>query len=186
MAKQDALKDSELGFLVSSTLHKLEHISDHHVKERRKHFRITNLVVYIVSVLLLLIAVVNMFYLYDFYTNTIRIINTTHQLDKTVVVISSNMKKIEQNMDKYTKHMASMEDVYKDVSSISSVMPEMQNSMSTLQYSMSDMNKIMAFVNRDVQLIDFHLKGMTNKVSNLGIDMYKIARPMGKFNGMLP
>jgi len=28
MAKQDALKDSELGFLVSSTLHKLEHISD--------------------------------------------------------------------------------------------------------------------------------------------------------------
>ncbi|MFK5893222.1 MAG: hypothetical protein QM504_08385 [Pseudomonadota bacterium] len=184
--EQDALKNSQLGFLVSSTLHKLEHVSDHHVQERRKHFRVTNFFVFIVSALLMIIAIVNMFYLYGFYQNTLRIIKTTHALDNTVIDISKSMNKIKQSMGKFNTHMSSMEGVYSDVSSISSVMPDMQKSMSSFQSNMNKMNRVMEFVNRDIQLIDFHLKGMTNSVSNLGSDMYKIARPMGMFNGMLP
>ena len=83
----DSLKESDLGILVSSTLHKLETISDHHVKERRKNFRITNVLVFIVSALLLIIGVINMYYLYGFYQSTMRIINTVHELDSTVNVI---------------------------------------------------------------------------------------------------
>ncbi|MFK5986818.1 MAG: hypothetical protein QM479_15535 [Pseudomonadota bacterium] len=185
-AKDDALQNSELGFLVSATLHKLEHISDHHVKERRKHFRITNLVVSIVSGLLFLIAVANMYYLYDFYNNTMRIISTTHTLDNTVLDITRTMDEMKNKMVKFNQHMASMPIVYKDISGITAVMPEMQNSMSALQNNIYEMNKIMRFVNRDIQLIDFHLHIMTRKVSNMGVNMFHLARPMGMFNGILP
>jgi len=184
--EQDALKNSQLGFLVSSTLHKLEHISDHHVKERRKHFRITNFIVYIVSALLVIIGIINMFYLYDFYNNTMRIITTTHALDETVITITNNMNQMDHTMSKMNTHMSSMQGVYQDVSSISSVLPKMQNTMSGFEVDMSNMNKIMDFVNRDIQLIDYHLNDMTAKVSNLGVNMYRIAKPIGMFNGVLP
>jgi len=184
--EQDTLKNSPLGFLVSSTLHKLEHISDHHVKERRKHFRITNFIVYIVSALLVIIGIINMFYLYDFYNNTMRIIATTHALDETVILITNNMDQMDYTMGKMNTHMSSMQGVYQNVSSISSILPKMQSTMLGFKGDMSDMNNTMEFVNRDIQLIDFHLNDMTGKVSNLGVNMYKIARPIGMFNGMLP
>ncbi len=182
----DALKNSQLGFLVSSTLHKLEHISDHHVSERRKGFRITNMLVMIVSGCLLLIAIVNMYYLYNFYNDTMRIIKTTHTLDETVIDITSSMANMNKNMAKFNAHMDSMPGVYDNISSITKLMPEMNTSMHSIQTNMENMNDVMAFVNRDIQLIDFHLHTMTNRVRHIGGNMYQLARPMGMFNGILP
>jgi GTP1/Obg family GTP-binding protein len=184
--KNDALQDSELGFLVSSTLHKLEHISDHHVTERRKGFRITNIMVIIVSILLFLIATINMYYLYYFYDDTIRIIKTTHSLDNTVLKITRSMKNMNENMAKFNKHMDSMPAVYENMASMSHLLPKMNSSMLSIKTDMQNMNHVMVFVNRDIQLIDFHLYSMTGKVRHIGGNMNQLAKPMGMFNGILP
>ncbi len=185
-ASEDSLKQSELGILVASTLHKLESISDHHVEERRKNFRITNVVVFVVAALLLIIGIINMFYLYHFYQSTMRIIKTTHDLDMTVELIGKNMQQIDHTMGRFNTHIASMNGIYDDISTISYIMPEMHNSMSTLQLNMSNMNDVMGFVNKDIQLIDFHLQGMNYKVANMGGDIYQLAKPIGMFNRFIP
>jgi len=184
--KDDALKGSDLGLLVSSTLHKLEHISDHHVKERRGHFRVTNTIVIIVSVLLLLIACINMYYLYHFYIDSKRIIDTAHGLDDTVLIISKSMKKITGKMEKFSQHLDSMPAVYDDISSLTEVMPTMQKTMVDFQMNVKQMNTVMNFVNKDIQLIGFHLSTMTQKVSYMGSNIQQLAKPMGMFNGILP
>lgn len=69
-------KDTELGDQISSSLYKLEHISDHHVKERRNHFRSTNNFVAIISALILIIAGLNLYNLYYFYDDTMEIIKS--------------------------------------------------------------------------------------------------------------
>lgn len=181
-ADNDALTQTELGFVVASTLHKLEHVSNFHVKERRKHFRITNIIVIGISLLLFFIALVNVFFLYDFYKSTMKIIGITHDLDNTVVQITSQMDDINHTLAKYNQHMGHMKGMYEDINSISTVMPSMSSNLSDIQYSVMGMNSVMKFVNKDIHLIDVNLQHMTHNVSLMGGNIYQIAKPISKFN----
>ena len=184
--KTENLKDSDLGLLVSSTLHKLEHISDHHVKERRHHFRITNIYVGIISALILIIAVFNLYYIYDFYKETMNIINTIHALDDTVKIISDDMVQVTSTMAKFKSHMGNMQGIYADVSSMSDVMPLMENNMSGVKTDMGHLNQNMQEISSDMSMIDFHLKNMSGNVTHMEKNIHDMARPMGKFNSILP
>jgi len=185
-AQQDLLKNTELGLQVSSTLKKLEYISDHHVKERRKHFRLTNVFVKIISSLLLLIGLVNIYYLFVFYQSTMSIIKTTHQLDETVVDITSTMNLINQSIGNFETYMRDMPDINQEMTAISSILPKIAKSMNNVHGNMEKMNGVMSLVNQDLHYIDFHIQGMTSNVNNLNINIHKIAEPMGKFNSFLP
>jgi|GEM_PF-3115837 len=182
----DNLKNTELGLLVSSCLFRLEHISDHHVKERRRHFRVTNMIVAIISSLILIIAVFNLYYIYDFYKETMHIIQNIHDLDDTVKIISVSMDQVTTSMGNMKDDMNHLQGVYGDVSSMSGTMPTMQENMSALTSDMVHLNQSMHHISSDMQVIDFHLKSMSGNVTQMEHNIYDMARPMGKFNDVLP
>lgn len=184
--EEDSLINSGIGILVSSSLYKLEHISDLHVKERRRHFRITNIFVWIVSVLIFLIAVFNLYNIYYFYDETMEIIDTIHGLDNTVNDIGQTMKQITLSMSKFNNSMESMEGVYSDVASMSEVMPLMQSNMSDAGVDISYLNQNMSAISMDMNVIDYHLKSMLGNVMHIEQNIHQIAKPMGKFNSILP
>ncbi len=182
----DILSQTELGKIVAQTLHKLEYISDHHVKERRKNFRITNMIVLTISFLLVIIAMINVLYLYDFYDSTMRILDTTHHLDDTVVKISNSMVTITEAMMRYNQHMQSMQYIYQDMDSLAQTIPQMQSSLSAIRQQMSQTERLLLLVNRDIQLIDTDLHQMSYQVSLMGGNIHEMAKPMDKFNSFLP
>ncbi len=182
----DALRDQKIGSIVSSSLYKLEHISNHHVKERRKSYRITNLFVITVAIFILMIAVANLYNLHGFYNETIVIVDTVNSLDSTVETISSSMISVTASMEKINRHVKDMEGVYLDVSAISGVMPLMQNNMALVGGDMGSINNGMDGINKNMNAIDFHLKSMSSNVSRIRYNIRQISEPMGKFNSMLP
>jgi len=186
LEEMDNLKNTELGFLVSSCLYRLEHISDHHVKERRRHFRITNIIVAIISAFILIIAVFNLYYIYDFYKETMNIVTTIHDLDDTVKVISLSMDQVTVSMGNMKNDMTYMQGVYVDVSAMSDTMPLMQDNMAILRVDMGAMNQSMQQISTDMYAIDYHLKSMSGNVTQMEHNIYDMARPMGKFNDILP
>jgi len=183
---EDRLANSGIGILVSSSLYKLEHISDHHVKERRRSFRITNIFVGIISALIFLIAVVNLYNIYYFYDETMNIINMTSNLNQTVMDISANMNQITTSMQKVNQHMNSMEGVYEDVASMSAVLPLMQNNMSAIGVDVAYFNQNMDIISGNMNVIDYHLKNMSTNVRHIEHNIWQISEPMGKFNSVLP
>ncbi|MBF0265271.1 MAG: methyl-accepting chemotaxis protein [Gammaproteobacteria bacterium] len=183
---QDLFKNTELGLQVSSTLRKLEYISDHHVKERRKHFIITNIFVKIVSGFLLIIGLVNIYYLFDFYQSTMNIIETTHRLDETVVDITSTMNLIDKSVSTFEYYMKDMPNINDQMKEISGILPDISQSMNNVHGNMQKMNSVMSLLNHDLNYIEFHVQSLTTNVNNLNFNIHNIAEPMGKFNSILP
>lgn len=179
-------KDSDLGEQISSSLYKLEHISDHHVKERRHHFRMTNIFVGIMTGLILMIAGLNLYNLYYFYGDTMVIIDSVNGLDSTVVDISKNMENVALTMKKINVHMAYMDAMYSDIGSMSKTMPLMQQNMFSVGYNMGELNNTMGAINGDMEVIDHHVKNMSSHVGNMRHNVHQMARPMGKFNQFFP
>ncbi|MCU7837261.1 MAG: hypothetical protein KZQ83_18710 [gamma proteobacterium symbiont of Taylorina sp.] len=186
MSDEDRLANSGIGILISSSLYKLEHISDHHVRERRRSFRITNIFVGVVSALIFLIAVVNLYNIYYFYDETMSIINTTHDLNNTVIDIAANMNQITGSMLNINHHMASMEGVYVDVASMSDIMPLIQNNIADVGQDVAYFNRNMSAISGNMNVIDHHLKSMSGNVMHIEHNIQQIAEPMGKFNSILP
>ncbi len=179
-------KDSDLADQISSSLHKLEFISDHHVKERRNHFRKTNVFVFVISGLILVIAVLNLYNMYYFYNDSMAIINTVNQLDHTVDDISANMVSISSSMKGINTHMEYMDDVYYDVSSMSDTMPSMRISMSDMGENMGNLNDTIGTINGDMTVINYHLKSMSSNVTGMEYNVHQMSRPIGKFNQFFP
>ena len=182
----DQLVNTELGSLISSSLYKLEHISNHHVKERRRHFRITNIFVMVFSTLILIIAAFNLYYIYDFYDETRNIVKTVSDLDHTVKNISVSMVKVTGSMAQFKEHMDSLEGIHADVSSMSNTMPLMQSNMAIIETDMGKLNQNMTGISADMTMIDNNLRGMSGNVSNMGHNIYEMSKPAGKFNTILP
>lgn len=182
----DKLKDTDLGLLISSCLYKLEHISDHHVQERRRNFRVTNLIVGVISAFILIIAVFNLYYIYDFYMETMKIVNNIHDLDDTVKIISSDMQVITQSMTEFNKHMSSMQGITQDVQAMSGQLPLMQQSLGGIYGDMSALNRSMGQINQSMLSIDNDLKHMSGNVGQMGRSIYEMSVPMSKFNSVLP
>jgi len=183
---EDGLRDQKLGALISSSLYKLEYISDHHVKERRKSFRITNIFVMVVSAFIFIIAAANLYNLNGFYDETLIIVDTVRELDNTVDVIADNMVSVTGSMKEISRHVGHMEGIYSDVSSIASVLPLMQGSMTLIGNDMGRVNPSMKGMSQDMNVVGFHLNNMSINVSRIRYSVHQMADPMGKFNSILP
>ena len=182
----DALSEQKIGALISSCLYKLEYISDHHVKERRRHFRITNIFIVIVSALILIIAASNLYNLLDFYDETNLILNSVNNLDKTVENVSTSMKSITVSMGKINAHMTHMEGVYQDISSIGEVLPLMQENMVYIGKDMGGLNQNMHGITKDMGAIDHHISNMSGNVSGIRYNVKQMSDLAGPFNSMMP
>lgn len=182
----DVLIDQKLGALITSSLYKLEYISNHHVKERRRNFRITNIFVMVISALIFIIAVANLYNLNGFYNETTAIVDTVIKLDSTVEVISENMNSIAGSMKKIDRNMEHMEGIYTDIHSISGILPSMQGNMALVGNDMGSVNPGMKGMNENMSAVGFHLNNMSINVSRIRYSVHQMAEPMGKFNSILP
>jgi hypothetical protein len=178
--------ENSLNGQLSASLYRLEHISDHHLKERRHHFRITNIFVWVISSCILVIAGLNIYHLYSFYKESIVIIDTVDNLDMTVVNIAKNMKNISSSMSSINNDMAHLDDIYGDIASMSNRMYLMRNSLASVGNDIGVLNGTIYIMNQNVDGIDFYLRHMSDNMGYMGYNVQQISRPMGMFNRFLP
>jgi uncharacterized protein YoxC len=157
-----------------------------HLDERDRHFWITNLVIFVISLLLVILAIFNVYYVRVLYKDLDGIV---HNMDS----MHNNLSQVTNNMSTIAEHVQSIDKSIQYMDNISIHTAEMSKSLPRIGNAMSDMSVNVATINQDMNLMTYSMFNieqrsghMTSNVSLMRQNVRQIARPMGMMNSFFP
>ena len=154
-----------------------------HLDERHRHFRITDGVIIAISLLLAILAVVNVYFVRVLYEDLDGIVSTMESMHNHLVDVDGDMSVITKHMASFDRHMNHMGPIEAHVSALADKLPIVRAHMHGISGDMQTMNQSMELVGRGMTVIDQRVHAMTGGVANMRENVRQIARPIG---GMLP
>lgn len=157
--------------------------TQYHIDERHRHFRITDGITIIVSLLLVILAVFNVYYVQVLYKDLNGIVNNMDSMYKHLRDVDGDMAVITGHMEAFDRHMAHMEPISGHMGSLSNTMTGVRSDMGQITAEMGTIEQSMGLVGQAMGIMDRRVRSMTGGVSVMRENVGQIARPMG---GMMP
>ena len=158
-----------------------------HLDERYRHFRITDGIIIFMSVLLVVLAVFNVYYVRVLYNDMDATVGTMESMYSHLVDVDEDMAVITGHMGTFDRHMAHMESIRGHMSSITSTsLPHVRGDMGVIAGEMSTIEESMGLVARGMSVIDERVHLMRGGVSVMRENVRQIARPMGNMMPWMP
>ena len=154
-----------------------------HLDERHRHFRITDGIILITSVLLVILAVFNVYYVRLLYQDFNGIVANMISMHDHLVDVDKDMTVITGHMASFEHHMQYMEPINTHMISIAGAMPRVRAHMDGIASNMGHIEQSMELVGRGMGIIDQRVHAMVGGVAHMRENVTQIARPMG---GMMP
>ena len=157
-----------------------------HLDERHRNFKITDAVIVTISLLLVVLAVFNVYYVRVLYKDldvTVRNMESMHQ---KLVDVEDDMTVITERFGRFDRHMAHMETINSTITSMASSLPNIRDDMSLMAADMGIIDQDMALVRQAMVNIDQKMQHMTGGVSIMRTNVWQLAKPMGMMNSILP
>jgi len=157
--------------------------TQYHLDERLRHFRITDSVILITSLLLVILAVFNVYYVRVLYKDFNGIVSNMESMYAHLQNVDTDMDLITGHMADFDRHMVHMEPIHAHMVSIANTMPQLQADMHKITGEMVTIEESMGLVGRGMLVIDQRVHVMATGVAVMRENVSQIARPMG---GMMP
>jgi hypothetical protein len=157
-----------------------------HIDERHRHFRITDGVTIAISVLLVILAVFNVYYVRVLYSDLDGTVASMENMYNKLRDVDDDMLVITQRVARFDRHIAHMEQIQNNMGSIAVTLPSVRDSMDVLTGRMSVINEEMNMVRQAMANMDPRLQQMSSGVSIMRANTFQIAKPMGMMNQILP
>lgn len=157
-----------------------------HLDERYRHFRITDAVIIIISLLMVVLAVFNVYYVRVLYVELNGIVANMDTMDDHLRGIDDDMSVITQRMDAFDGHIAHMEPIHDDMETLADILPEIRSSMHGISQDMTGIEQSMGLVGEGMGVIDQRVYLMTSGVATMRQNVRQIARPFGGVGSFLP
>ncbi len=154
--------------------------------EREKHFKITDTVIVVVSVLLIILAVVNVYFVRVLYQDMGNIVDSMESMMGKLNQVDADMVVVANHVDSFSKHMRHMAPITRHVTSVTQRLPEMREDMASMALGMNLIHADMSLLRQAVGSITPSMVQMTQNISIMRHDVHDVARPMGSFNPILP
>ena len=157
-----------------------------HIDERYRHFRITDLVTIVVSVLLAVLALFNISYIQVLYNDLQEIVVAMDSMYGKLRGIDGDMAAIAQQMDSMDWRIANMEPIAAHMTSIGSNMPRIGDAMDAITTHVGTIDREMAPLGHGMLVIDQRVHSMLGGVSGIRNSVHQFAGPMGAMNPFMP
>jgi uncharacterized protein YoxC len=157
-----------------------------HVDERHKHFKITDKVIRYISILLLIVAVVNVSLVWLLSTSLDTIVNNMDSMRSRLVVIDDDMQYISTTVGKFDEHTAYMHTIANNIGSITTNLPLIRLNTDSFTISMQSIDKDMESMKKSIGDIGGNMRGITNTMVGLEYNVRQFSKPMGSMNSILP
>lgn len=158
-----------------------------HLDERYRHFRITDGIIIFMSVLLVVLAVFNVYYVRVLYNDMDATVGTMESMYSHLVDVDADMAVITEYMSTFDRHMAHMESIRGHMVSITSTsLPQVREDMGLIAGEMTTIEESMGLVARGMSVIDERVHLMRGGVSVMRENVRQIARPMGNMMPWMP
>ncbi|QEP42296.1 hypothetical protein D5085_03585 [Ectothiorhodospiraceae bacterium BW-2] len=176
----------ELREMLCRSLDRLDQLTEQNRFERHYHFRLTNTIVKISAALMLIVAVFNVLYAYDFYLRMLAIVDNISLLEQNTRSISRDMDIVVDTMSQLNSYMTGMEQINDSMILMSETMPQMNQRVGSVVNGMHQINTEMVQMSQNVQLINSSFNHIATGVLIMRGNVNQIAKPMGVMNPFMP
>jgi len=157
-----------------------------HLDERYRHFRITDGVIIVTSLLLMILAVFNVYYVRVLYEDLNGIVANMDSMYGHLVHVDDDMNIIAEQMAAFDEHIEHLEPIHVNMVSLTNTMPGIQSNMNGISKDMLGIEQSMATVGNGMGIIDDRVYLMTGGVATMRHNVREIARPLGGMNSFIP
>ncbi|MCB1758848.1 MAG: translation initiation factor 2 [Gammaproteobacteria bacterium] len=157
-----------------------------HLDERHRHFWITNLLIVGISVLLIVVAVFNVYYIRVLYQDLNGIVLNMDSMHDHLKYVERSMSTITDRVAAFDSHMGHMDQIHGHTGSMSHSLPRIASAMNQISGEVQVIRNEMSVLRGAVANIDQRTVQMTGSVGVMRENVRQIARPMGAMNSFMP
>jgi Tfp pilus assembly protein PilO len=157
-----------------------------HLDERHYHFRINKVVVISISMLLMIIAAFNIYYVRILYENMSGIVNNMDSMHYNMRSVSRKMQRITDNVVSFDESMNHMVQINAHTGAMAKVLPSMSSSMQQMVGDMEGIDQGMGRMSQSMGNMSVRVGRMSGGVAIMRENVRQIARPMGAMNPFMP
>lgn len=157
-----------------------------HLDERHRHFIITDGVIIVISLLLVVLAVFNIYHVRLLHQDFNDIVSNMDSMHDHLVDVDEDMMVITGHMASFEGHMEHMEPINAHMASLANTLPKVRAHMHGITGDMGNIEQSMELVGRGMGIIDQRVHAMTGGVANMRANVNQIARPMGNMMPFMP
>ena len=157
-----------------------------HLDERERHFKITDGVIIGISVILIVLAIFNVYYVRVLYTDLDRIVNNMDLMLGNLGKVDDDMSVIAERITAFDGHIRHMASITTHVTNVTGQLPGMNDNMRSMAANMALIERDMADLSLAVHSITPSMMQMTNNMAVMRYNVHEIARPMGSMNPIMP
>jgi methyl-accepting chemotaxis protein len=157
-----------------------------HLDERYRHFRVTDAVIIAISLVLVVTAVFNVYYVRVVYKDLDGIVRNMDSMYGKLVAVDDDMTVISDRFAAVTGHIGQMSPINAHVAGLAQAVPSVREDMGDVAGSMTRIEGNMRQLARSMGAIDVRVQQMTGGVAVMRENVVQIARPMGKMNPFMP
>jgi methyl-accepting chemotaxis protein len=157
-----------------------------HLDERHRHFWITNLLIVVISVLLVVVAIFNVYYIRVLYQDLNGIVFNMDSMYDHLKVVQGSMDEITGKVESFDQHMSHMDEINRHTASMSVSLPRIATAMNEMSREVHAIRNEMAVLPGAMTNIDQRVARMVGSVASMRENVRQISRPMGAMNPFLP
>ncbi|MES9906359.1 MAG: translation initiation factor 2 [Sedimenticola sp.] len=157
-----------------------------HLDERHHHFRITNLVIIAMSLLLLILAVFNIYYIHILYQDLTGIVYNMDSMHTNLKDVNYNMITISKKMKSISGHITHMDQITEHTASLTKTMPKITGNMHRIAGEVGVIDQEMTLLSQGMNNIEQRFGQMSGSVSVMRSNVRQISGPMGFMNPVMP
>jgi hypothetical protein len=157
-----------------------------HLDERYRHFRITDGVIIATSLLLVILAVFNVYFVRVLYEDLNGIVANMESMHGHLQIVDEDMEVITERMAAFDTHMTHLEPIHQHMSALSGTLPKVRASMDGITGYMTGIEQSMGLVGQGMGIIDQRDHAMIGGVATMRENVRQFARPLGGMGTLLP
>jgi len=157
-----------------------------HMDERREHFNITDKAIRRVSLLLLILAIVNVYFVWVLSRNMDGIVTNMASMQEHLVTVDEDMSDISITVEQFDIHITYMHVISSNIASMTTNMPLIRMNMDNMVDSMKSIDADMEGMKYSISNIGNNMQHMSGNMSGLQYNVRQFSKPMGVMNPFLP
>jgi hypothetical protein len=157
-----------------------------HLDERHRHFRITDAVIILVSFLLVVLAIFNIYYVRVLYKDLDGIVNNMDSMHVKLIVVDKDMDSVAKNVELFDGHISHMRSIHDNIATLSESLPSVRSSMDIIKGDMEVIDQEMGLVGGAMGTMEHRIRQMLGGMSVMRENMRNMANPMGIMNPIMP
>ena len=157
-----------------------------HLDERHRHFKVTDAVIISVSIMLVVAAMFNIYFVQVLYNDMDDIVTNMDSMYESLLKVDVDMASIANNVGRFDVHVQHMQPINDNMITMSETLPGVRGNMDAINGDMGSIQHDMALISTAMGNVNQRIQHMGSGMAVMRNNVRQMAKPMGMMNSFMP